>query len=86
MHTQIYIADTMGELGLIYTLAPIVFVGGSLVEHGGQNPIEAIKLGAAVLHGPHVENFAEIYAALDAARGTAEVANPNDLTMRVGNG
>jgi 3-deoxy-D-manno-octulosonic-acid transferase len=62
-----------------------VFVGGSLVEHGGQNPIEAIKLGAAVLHGPYVENFAEIYAALDAARGTAEVANPNDLTMRVGN-
>jgi len=84
-HTQIYIADTMGELGLIYTLAPIVFVGGSLVEHGGQNPIEAIKLGAAVLHGPYVENFAEIYAALDAARGTAEVADPNDLTMRVGN-
>ena len=84
-YTQIYIADTMGELGLIYTLAPIVFVGGSLVEHGGQNPIEAIKLGAAVLHGPYVENFAEIYAALDAARGTAEVADPNDLTMRVGN-
>jgi 3-deoxy-D-manno-octulosonic-acid transferase len=54
------------------------------VEHGGQNPIEAIKLGAAVLHGPHVQNFAEIYAAIDAARGAAEITNPDDLTMRIG--
>ena len=53
----------------IYRLAPIVFIGGSLVRHGGQNPIEAAKLGAAILHGPHVWNFAEIYAALDAAHG-----------------
>ena len=59
---EIYIADTLGELGLIYRLAPIVFMGGSLVGHGGQNPIEAAKLGAAILHGPHVWNFAEIYA------------------------
>ena len=45
----IYIADTLGELGLIYRLAPIVFMGGSLASHGGQNPIEAIRLGAAVV-------------------------------------
>ena len=63
--TDIYVADTLGELGLIYRLAPIVFVGGSLASHGGQNPIEPIKLGAAILHGPNVWNFAEIYAALD---------------------
>src|SRR5262249_53706658 len=62
--TDVYVADTLGELGLIYRLAPIVFVGGSLASHGGQNPIEPIKLGAAVLHGPNVWNFAEIYAAL----------------------
>ena len=67
--TEIYIADTLGELGVIYRLAPIVFIGGSLVGHGGQNPIEAAKLGAAILHGPHVWNFAEIYSALDAAGG-----------------
>src|SRR5262249_16019532 len=53
---DIYIFDTLGELGLIYQLAPIVFMGGSLVRHGGQNPIEAIKFGAAILHGPHVSN------------------------------
>jgi 3-deoxy-D-manno-octulosonic-acid transferase len=78
-HTQIYVADTMGELGLLYRLSSIVFMGGSLVEHGGQNPIEAIKLGAAVVHGPHVWNFAEIYAALDAARGAEEVDDPVKL-------
>src|SRR6201996_956028 len=58
--TDIYIADTMGELGLFYRLAPIVFMGGSLVRHGGQNPIEAVKLGAAILHGPHVVHFTEL--------------------------
>src|SRR6476661_6306197 len=52
--TDIYVADTMGELGLVYRLSPVVFMGGSLVEPGGQNPIEPIKLGAAILHGPHV--------------------------------
>src|SRR6185503_4769635 len=45
-NTEIYISDTFGELGLIYRIAPIVFIGGSLVGHGGQNPIEAAKLGA----------------------------------------
>lgn len=82
--TDIYIADTMGELGLIYRVAPIVYMGGSLVEHGGQNPIEAVKLGAAIVHGPHVWNFTEIYAALDAARGAAEVENVDQLTDRFG--
>ncbi|HBH40681.1 MAG TPA: 3-deoxy-D-manno-octulosonic acid transferase, partial [Rhizobiales bacterium] len=43
--TDIYVADTIGELGLFYTLSPVAFVGGSLVPHGGQNPVEAIKLG-----------------------------------------
>src|SRR5256714_2879772 len=67
--TDIYVADTMGELGLFYRLAPIVFMGGSLVEHGGQNPIEAIKLGASVVHGPHVFNFTDVYEAPDFAGG-----------------
>ncbi|HZC97408.1 MAG TPA: 3-deoxy-D-manno-octulosonic acid transferase, partial [Bradyrhizobium sp.] len=67
--TDIYVADTMGELGLFYRLAPIVFMGGSLVEHGGQNPIEAVKLGASIVHGPHVFNFTDVYEALDTAGG-----------------
>ncbi len=78
--TEIYVADTVGELGVVYRLAPVVFIGGSLVNHGGQNPIEAAKLGAAILHGPHVFNFAEIYEALDAAHGAELVADADRLT------
>jgi 3-deoxy-D-manno-octulosonic-acid transferase len=78
--TDVFIADTLGELGLIYRLAPIVFMGGSLVSRGGQNPIEAIRLGAAIVHGPHVWNFAEIYESLDAAHGAALVADEDALT------
>jgi 3-deoxy-D-manno-octulosonic-acid transferase len=82
---DIFIADTLGELGLIYRLAPIVFVGGSLATHGGQNPIEAVRLGAAVVHGPHVWNFAEIYNSLDAARGAEQVADEEALIACLGN-
>jgi 3-deoxy-D-manno-octulosonic-acid transferase len=80
--TDIYICDTVGELGIIYRIAPVVFMGGSLVAHGGQNPIEAIKLGAAVLHGPFISNFAEVYAALDGARGADLVADATQLATR----
>jgi 3-deoxy-D-manno-octulosonic-acid transferase len=83
-NTDIYIADTIGELGVMYRLTPVVFMGGSLVRHGGQNPIEAAKLGAAILHGPHVWNFADIYAALDDAHGAEEVVDPGGLSMRLG--
>ena len=82
--TEIYVADTMGELGLFYRLAPVAFMGGSLVEHGGQNPIEAIKLGAAVLHGPHVFNFAEIYRTLDEAGGAMIADSGEDFVKSLG--
>jgi 3-deoxy-D-manno-octulosonic-acid transferase len=82
--TDLYVADTIGELGLFYRLAHVVFMGGSIVEHGGQNPIEAAKLARPILHGPNVWNFADIYAALDAARGAEEVQNVGHLTMRIG--
>ena len=80
---DIYIADTLGELGLIYRLAPIVFIGGSLVGHGGQNPVEAARLGAAILHGPHVWNFTEIYTALDSAGGAELVVDTNKLAPAI---
>jgi 3-deoxy-D-manno-octulosonic-acid transferase len=74
-----YVADTIGELGLFYRLVPLVFVGGSLVPHGGQNPIEPAKLGAAILHGPHVHNFTDVYAAIDRARGALPVNDARAL-------
>ena len=82
--TDIYVADTMGELGLFYRLAPIVFMGGSLVQHGGQNPIEAIKLGASIVHGPHVFNFSDVYEALDRAGGARLADRPEALVKQLG--
>lgn len=64
--TDIFIADTMGELGLFYRACPIAFIGNSLVSPGGgHNPIEAAQLGATVLYGPHIKNFTLIYSALE---------------------
>ncbi len=77
--TDVYLGDTIGELGLFYALAPLSFVGGSLIPHGGQNPLEAIKLGSAVLAGPHVFNFAETYHALAASAAYRPVTSGEDL-------
>lgn len=74
--TQIYIADTMGEMGVFYRLTNIVLMGKSLgAAKGGQNPIEPAKLGATVLHGPHVDNFIDVYHDLAAAHGAVPVAD-----------
>ncbi|TDR93889.1 3-deoxy-D-manno-octulosonic acid transferase [Enterovirga rhinocerotis] len=80
---DLHLVDTVGDLGLFYRIAPLVLMGGSLVPHGGQNPIEPARLGAAVLHGPHVANFAEIYEALDAAGGALAVDPPERLAATV---
>jgi len=81
---DIYVADTIGELGLFYRLAPIVFMGGSLVAHGGQNPIEAVKLGASIVHGPHVFNFTDVYEALDGAGGARQAGTLEALVKQLG--
>lgn len=61
--TQVYIADTLGELGLLYRLAPVSCVGRSFSADGGggHNPIEPALLGSAVIHGPHIQNLAALY-------------------------
>jgi 3-deoxy-D-manno-octulosonic-acid transferase len=82
--SDIYVADTMGELGLFYRFAPIVFMGGSLVARGGQNPIEAVKLGASIVHGPHVFNFADVYEALDQAGGARQADSQEALVKQLG--
>lgn len=82
--TDLYVADTVGELGLFYRLSPLVFMGGSLVPRGGQNPIEPAKLGTAILHGPHVHNFTDVYAAIDRSGGALPVADANALAAALG--
>ena len=71
--TAVYIADTMDELGLFYRLAPFAFVGGSLIRHGGQNPLEPAKLDCAVLAGPYTHNFTSAYETIFQAQGTGRV-------------
>lgn len=71
--TGIYVADTIGELGLFYRLAPLAFIGGSLVPHGGQNPLEGARLGCPPLYGPNVWNFAEVAATLEACAAAERV-------------
>lgn len=73
--TAIYLADTMGELGSFYRLSDIVFMGGSLIAHGGQNPLEAARLGNAIISGAHTHNFAAIMRQLAAAGAVSIVAD-----------
>jgi 3-deoxy-D-manno-octulosonic-acid transferase len=73
--TAVYVADTLGELGLFYRLASVGLVGGSLVPHGGQNPLEPARLGCPILLGPWTANFAEPVARLLAAGGAVQLAS-----------
>lgn len=79
----LWVADTMGELGLLYRLAPIVFMGRSLVGSGGQNPLEAARFDCAVAVGPHTGNFEDVVARLLAAGGLFRVKDAAELTAWV---
>ncbi|HEX5454549.1 MAG TPA: 3-deoxy-D-manno-octulosonic acid transferase [Stellaceae bacterium] len=77
--TDIYLADTLGELGLFYRLAGIALIGGSLAGKGGHNPFEAARLDCAIVHGPDMTNCAAMAAALAAADATVTVHDPQSL-------
>jgi 3-deoxy-D-manno-octulosonic-acid transferase len=80
--SDVYLVDTIGELGLFYRLCPIAFIGGSLAARGGHNPFEAARLGCAVLFGPDMSNCAAMAAALVAA-GAAETVTGAGLAEAV---
>ncbi|WP_299148725.1 3-deoxy-D-manno-octulosonic acid transferase [uncultured Tateyamaria sp.] len=80
---QIYLADTIGETDLWYTLSPIVFLGGSFTDVGGHTPFEPAAADCAILHGPHYTNFTEAYARFLAADASVEVADGAALTPAV---
>ena len=81
--TQVYLADTMGELGLWYRIAPVSFVGGSLMPIGGHNPFEPAALGSAILHGPYITNFVDIYQRLTDVRAARLVSRGETLAQAV---
>lgn len=82
-NTEIFIGDTMGELLLFYSVSDVAFIGGSLVEHGGQNPLEASAVGIPVVFGPHTFNFNEIIKLLLAEKAGERVANEQQLAEAV---
>lgn len=77
--TDIYLLDTIGEMGLWYRLVETVFVGGSLVPHGGHNLLEPTKLACAVLAGPHTTNFTQLTKEMTAAGALRPVGNAQEL-------
>jgi 3-deoxy-D-manno-octulosonic-acid transferase len=79
----LYVADTMGELGLFYRLAPIVFMGKSLSVEGGQNPFEPARLGAAVLFGPRMSNFPDMVSSMLESGAGEMVVDEGDLARAV---
>ncbi|QPH55458.1 3-deoxy-D-manno-octulosonic acid transferase [Pontivivens ytuae] len=79
----IYVADTLGELGLWYRIAPVSFIGGSLVDAGGHNPYEPAALGSAILNGPYVSNFTDAYGRLSMTGGARRVSNAASLAASV---
>lgn len=81
--TKFYIADTLGELGLFYRLSEIVFMGGSLIPHGGQNPLEPARLRCSIVTGPHTQNFAAIYKEMESMSICLRAGNANELASKV---
>lgn len=78
--TDVFLLDTIGDLGIAYSASNLAFIGGSLLPRiGGHNPIEAAKLGRMVMHGPHVHNFAEVFGALDHSGGGIEISDGSSL-------
>ncbi len=78
-NTDIYIVDTYGESAKFYSLSKLTFLGGSLISHGGQNPLESAREGNYILYGPHVENFKEVYEMLEKLKITKRVNSIKDM-------
>ena len=79
-NTDIYLVNSYGKTKSFYKYCKNVFLGGSIIKHGGQNPIEAVRFGCSVLHGPNIENFREIYKFLKKNKISYKINKKKDLT------
>jgi 3-deoxy-D-manno-octulosonic-acid transferase len=77
--TDIYLVDTYGKTKSFFKVCKIVFLGGSLIKHGGQNPLEAARYGSRILHGPNISNFKEIYDLLNKYKISNKIKNINQM-------
>jgi 3-deoxy-D-manno-octulosonic-acid transferase len=81
--TDIYLVNTFGQTKSFFKICKTVFLGGSLIKHGGQNPLEAARYGCKVLHGPNIWNFDEIYSLLKKYKVSDKITNSNQLASKV---
>ena len=77
--TDIYLVDTYGEALKFYALSKVSFIGGSLINHGGQNPLEPARLGNFILHGPHINNFYEVYTYLSKFKNSFKINDEKSI-------
>lgn len=78
-NTDIFLINSYGKTKIFFNNSEHVFLGGSLIKHGGQNPLEPAMLGCNILHGPYVNNFKEIYQLLDGSGISQKIQNQNHL-------
>ena len=81
--TDIYLVDTYGETRSFLSISDIVFLGGSLIKHGGQNPLEAARMGCKVIHGPNINNFTEVYKLLNKINISSKINNSNRAKSKI---
>ena len=80
---DIYIVDTFGETKKFHKLGSSVFLGGSIVERGGQNPLEAARLGSKIFHGPNVDNFKDVYKLLKSLNISKKITSSKQLASSI---
>ena len=81
--TDIYLVNSFGQTKSFFKVCKTVFLGGSIIKHGGQNPLEAARYGCQILHGPNIWNFKEIYALLKVHKVSSNIINTNQLLNKV---
>jgi len=81
--TDVYLVNSFGQTKSFFKTCKTVFLGGSIIEHGGQNPLEAVRYGCNVVHGPNVWNFEEIYSLLKKHNVSNKILNPGQLTTKI---
>ena len=81
--TDIYLVDTFGETRKFHDISSTVFLGGSIIKRGGQNPLEAARLGSRVLHGSHTDNFKDVYKLLKKFKISKKISSTSDLASSI---
>ena len=82
-NVDIYIVDTFGETKKFYKIGSSVFLGGSIIKRGGQNPLEAARYGAKIFHGPNVDNFRDVYKLLELLKISKKITSPKKLASLI---